>query len=275
MDSKVTAMRRFAHEIRKQTVRCIGTLGVGHIGGSMSVCETLAVLYSEIMKVDPKNPKWEDRDWFVLSKGHAGPAVYATLALKGYFPLDTLDTLNKPNTILPSHCDRNKTPGVDMTVGSLGQGVENAVGLAMGFKMDGKANRVYCIVGDGECNEGSMWESAMCARHFGLDNLTVIVDDNDLQSDGRTATIMDMESMEEHWRAFGWNVISVEDGHDVEQLYNALTAEKVEGKPTCIVSHTIKGKSWLGFEDKETCHNSSVTPEQYAAAMKALEEVDL
>ena len=190
---QVESLRKFANEIRKKTIHCIGTLGVGHFGGSMSVCEALAVLYQSIMKIDPQNPKWEERDWFVLSKGHAGPAVYATLALKGFIPMETLDTLNQPNTILPSHCDRNKTPGVDMTVGSLGQGFGNAVGLALGFKMDKKPNRVFCIVGDGECNEGSIWEGAMASAHFKLDNLTVMVDDNGLQSDGRTTDIMNMQ----------------------------------------------------------------------------------
>lgn len=269
---QVESLRKFANEIRKKTIHCIGTLGVGHFGGSMSVCEALAVLYQSIMKIDPQNPKWEERDWFVLSKGHAGPAVYATLALKGFIPMETLDTLNQPNTILPSHCDRNKTPGVDMTVGSLGQGFGNAVGLALGFKMDKKPNRVFCIVGDGECNEGSIWEGAMASAHFKLDNLTVMVDDNGLQSDGRTTDIMNMQPMDKKWEAFGWDVQTV-DGHDVEQLYNALTCEAPAGKPRCIIMKTVKGKNLLGFEDVSTNHNTTITREQMLAAIAALEEV--
>ena len=257
-----------ARDIRAATIRCIGALGVGHIGGSMSICEALSALYYGVMKTDAANPQWEERDYFVLSKGHAGPALYATLALKGFFPMDTLDTLNVPGTMLPSHCDRLKTPGVDISAGSLGQGIGVAVGLALSFKLANKPNRVYCIVGDGESNEGSVWEAAMAAANFGLDNFTVLFDDNKLQSDGFTADVMMLEPIVDKWASFNFDAQRV-PGHDANAIYAALIAPS-NGKPKAIILDTVKGKGWPPFEGVLASHNSSVTPEQVQYALSLL-----
>ena len=181
---KMQALREFAAEIRVETLKTIGSLGFGHVGGSMSIADAMAVLYGDIMKIDPKNPRWEDRDWCVLSKGHAGPCAYATLGLKGFYPLEETRTLNKPGTNFPSHTDRTKTPGVDLTTGSLGQGMSTATGAALGNKLDGRDSHVFVFVGDGECDEGQVWEAAQFAAHYKLDNLVCFVDSNKRQLDG-------------------------------------------------------------------------------------------
>ena len=187
---KMKELRVFAQEIRVEALKTIGSLGFGHVGGSMSVVEALAVLYGSVMKVDPKNPRWEDRDWCVMSKGHAGPAMYATLGLKGFYPLEQAYTLNQPHTNFPSHTDRTKTPGVDLTTGSLGQGMSTATGAALANKVDGRANHVFVFVGDGECDEGQVWEAAQFAAHYKLDNLVCFVDSNKRQLDGSVDDIM-------------------------------------------------------------------------------------
>jgi len=191
-NEKIKALERFATEIRLETMKELTHLGFGHVGGDLSVIETLAVLYGEVMRIDPKNPRWSDRDWLVVSKGHAGPAVYATLALTGYFPLEELLTLNQGGTRLPSHCDRNKTIGIDMTTGSLGQGVSSAIGIALGNRLDQRENYTYLMIGDGVCDEGQVWEGALFAAHHKLDHLIAFVDANKKQLDGYTKDINDL-----------------------------------------------------------------------------------
>ena len=251
------ALRVFAEEIRVATLEEFDALGLGHVGGAMSIVETLAVLYGSEMNIDPTNPQWEDRDRFVLSKGHAGPSVYATLALKGYFPVEQLATLNRPHTDLPSHTDRNHTPGIDMTTGSLGQGASTAVGLAMAAKAMKKDYRTFLIIGDGESNEGQVWEAAQFAAHQKLDNLVLFVDWNKKQLDGTLEDISGDANFEAKFAAFGWDAQTI-DGHDIPAIQAALEkAFAVKGKPHCIVLDTIKGKGCHTAEN--TVDNHSIT----------------
>ena len=251
----VTRTTSFAKEIRKKTLYTIGKLGVGHIGGALSIVELLAILYDQEMKIDPKNPLWEERDMLVLSKGHAGPALYATLALKGFFPLSELDTLNQGGTNLPSHCDRTKTKGIDMSTGSLGQGLSAACGLALAHKVDRKNNRVFAIIGDGESQEGQNWEAAMFASHYKLDNLIAFTDYNKMQIDGTTDQIMSLGDIEGKWNTFGWYTQRV-DGHDLEAMHHAIAEAKAQkGKPSMIILDTIKGKGAAFCEGKVSNHN--------------------
>ncbi|MBI9096649.1 MAG: transketolase [Sphaerochaeta sp.] len=245
----------FAKEIRKKTLYSIGKLGVGHIGGALSIVELLALLYDQEMKIDPNNPLWEERDMLVLSKGHAGPALYATLALKGFFPLSELDTLNQGGTNLPSHCDRTKTVGIDMSTGSLGQGLSAACGLALAHKVDKRDNRVFAIIGDGESQEGQNWEAAMFAAHYKLDNLIAFTDYNRMQIDGMTDDIMNLGDIEGKWKTFGWFVQRT-DGHDLGAMKEAVAkATEQKGKPSMIILDTIKGKGAAFCEGKVTNHN--------------------
>ena len=272
---KMKELRVFAQEIRVEALKTIGSLGFGHVGGSMSVVEALAVLYGSVMKVDPKNPRWEDRDWCVMSKGHAGPAMYATLGLKGFYPLEQAYTLNQPHTNFPSHTDRTKTPGVDLTTGSLGQGMSTATGVALANKVDGRTNHVFVFVGDGECDEGQVWEAAQFAAHYKLDNLVCFVDSNKRQLDGSVDDIMSHgKGIGAKFDAFGWNVIDVADGNDVEQIYDAVEAAyQVTGKPTCIVLNTIKGKGCT-FAEPSGAHSSQPSKEQWDEAI-AFAEAEL
>lgn len=272
---KMKELRVFAQEIRVEALKTIGSLGFGHVGGSMSVVEALAVLYGSVMKVDPKNPRWEDRDWCVMSKGHAGPAMYATLGLKGFYPLEQAYTLNQPHTNFPSHTDRTKTPGVDLTTGSLGQGMSTATGAALANKVDGRTNHVFVFVGDGECDEGQVWEAAQFAAHYKLDNLVCFVDSNKRQLDGSVDDIMSHgKGIGAKFDAFGWNVIDVADGNDVEQIYDAVEAAyQVTGKPTCIVLNTIKGKGCT-FAEPSGAHSSQPSKEQWDEAI-AFAEAEL
>jgi transketolase len=260
-------------EIRRLALSCIASIGVGHVGGSMSIAEVLSVLYSKHMRIDPANPNKEGRDRFVLSKGHAGPALYATLASFGYFDKKELLTLNKLGTKLPSHCNMQLTPGVDMTAGSLGQGISCAVGLAIGSKLSNDGARIYVIVGDGESQEGQVWEAALLAAHKKLDNLTVFVDNNKMQIDGLTKDVVNVESIAEKWRAFGFEVTQI-DGHDEEAIDQAITkAKTVTGKPTCIVLNTIKGRGVSIFEKMGFAnHSCPVTEEQLEESLKELED---
>lgn len=272
---KMKELRVFAQEIRVEALKTIGSLGFGHVGGSMSVVEALAVLYGSVMKVDPKNPHWEDRDWCVMSKGHAGPAMYATLGLKGFYPLEQAYTLNQPHTNFPSHTDRTKTPGVDLTTGSLGQGMSTATGAALANKVDGRTNHVFVFVGDGECDEGQVWEAAQFAAHYKLDNLVCFVDSNKRQLDGSVDEIMSHgKGIGAKFDAFGWNVIELADGNDVEQIYDAVEAAyQVTGKPTCIVLNTIKGKGCT-FAEPSGAHSSQPSKEQWDEAI-AFAEAEL
>ena len=260
----------FAREIRKKTLYTIGKLGVGHIGGALSIADILALLYGHEMKYDPKNPASADRDLLVLSKGHAGPALYATLALKGFFPIEWLDTLNQGGTRLPSHCDRNKTPGIDMTTGSLGQGLSAACGIALGRKMDGSKVKVFCIIGDGESDEGQNWEAAMFAAQNKLSNLIAFTDYNKMQIDGTTKEVMDLDDLEARWKSFGW-FVRRSDGHDFAAMHKAISeAGSQDGKPSMIILDTIKGKGASFCEGKLEGHNMPVTMEMAEQASAAL-----
>jgi len=269
-----SALERKAREIRGLTIEEIGYLGVGHIGGAMSVVDILVLLYHRHMKVDPSNPQWPDRDQLVLSKGHAGPALYAVLADRGYFPLEWLLTLNRGGTNLPSHCDRQKTPGVDMTTGSLGQGLSAAAGLALARHMDRRPGFVYCIIGDGESNEGQVWEAAMFAAHRRLSNLIVFADWNGMQIDGLTREVIDMDDIVAKWAAFGWHAVMV-DGHDFDAMDRAIeeaqrrVAPGIE-RPSVIILNTIKGKGCSFCEGQVTNHNMSYGIAQVKEALDAL-----
>jgi transketolase len=271
--SELAELRRLATQIRIQTVRQIGMLGVGHIGGTMSVAELMAVLYGKVLKIDPKNPKWEDRDYFVVSKGHCGPAVYASLALKGYFPMDWLDTLNKNGTNLPSHTDRLKTPGVDMTTGSLGQGGSQAAGVALAFKMDNKENYTYTLFGDGECCEGQVWEFALFANQFKLTKLIAFIDYNKQMLDDYTEKENDIGDVAKKFEDFGWYAQNI-DGHDVGAIYDAIENAKAQDKaPSMIVLNTVKGKGISWAEGLPGNHNMPVSREQMEETMAELEKV--
>ena len=257
--SKTIELKKFAIQIRIGIVEQMKARGFGHIGGCLSVADVLAVLYGGVMRVDPHNPAWPERDKLVCSKGHAGPAVYATLALKGFFPYKMLQTLNQPGTSLPSHCDRNKTPGVDMTTGSLGQGTSLAVGMALGDKLAGRDSRVFLIVGDGELNEGQAWEAAMFTAARKLTNLTWIIDANKRQLDGWTADIINSFDFEEKFRAFGFDACTVK-GDDVAALYEVLSAP-AGGKPRAVVLDSVKGAGIAEVENTFANHSMSPSAE--------------
>jgi transketolase len=232
--------------------------GSGHIGGALSLVEVLHTLYNRIMNVDPENPAWPDRDRLVLSKGHAAPVLYVALAYKGFFPASWLGTLNADGTKLPSHADARTVPGIDATTGSLGQGLSVACGMAKAAKMNGKKNKVYCIIGDGETNEGQNWEAAMFAAHNDLDNLIAITDYNKLQIDGTTDEVLSLEPLADKWRAFGWEVLEM-DGHDWDDIYTTFRkAAMVRGKPVMVIAHTVKAKGCCSIENTAGSHNIKV-----------------
>lgn len=273
MDQSVkTKLEKIAKEIRKLTIEEIGILGTGHIGGSMSIVELLALLYFHRMRVDPNNPHWEDRDWFILSKGHAGPALYATLALKGFIPKEWLSTLNKGGTKLPSHCDRNKTPGVDMSTGSLGQGFSAAIGIAIAHQIDNKNSITYTVIGDGESDEGQIWEAAMLAGNKKLHRLIAFTDYNKQQLDGSTQEIADLGDIEGKWNSFGWFVQRV-NGHDIEALdYTIEQALSQHEKPSMIIMDTIKGKGCFFAEGVPGNHSMVFDLEKAKEAINVLEQ---
>ena len=272
---KALELQKHARDIRIETVRAIGKVGVGHLGGSLSIADILAVLYNYEMNIDPGQPDLPGRDRLILSKGHAGPALYAALALKGYFPVEKLQTLNQMGTDLPSHCDMTKTPGVDMTTGSLGQGLSCAVGMAMAARIVGGNEWIYVIIGDGESQEGQIWEASMSASHYKLENLIVFMDYNNLQLDGTTDEIMSLRDPVERWKSFGFNATEV-NGHDVQKIADTIAHMKClrNGKPTMIVLHTIKGKG-VSFIEKPTGsnHNMPISQEQVINAIRELEVV--
>lgn len=254
-EKDLTFLRDKAREIRALTIREMGTLGTGHIGGAMSIVEVLTLLYYRKMNVDPKDPRKRDRDQLVVSKGHSGPAVYAALATKGYFPEDWLWTLNKGGTKLPSHCDRNLTPGIDMTTGSLGQGFSAAIGIALGLRLDKIASTVYTIIGDGESDEGQVWEGALYAGSKGVSNIVAFTDRNKQQLDGYVKDILDLGDLEAKWKAFGWFTQSV-DGHDFAALDAAIDAANAEKtRPSMIIMNTLKGKGCFFAEGVEKNHS--------------------
>ena len=263
-------LRIFAAQIRIALLEELKARGFGHVGGSLSICDLLAVLYGKVMNYKPEDPKWADRDKVVSSKGHAGPALYATLALKGFFPMDELKTLNRPGTNLPSHCDKNKTIGIDCTTGSLGQGTSQAVGMALGDKLKGRPSRTFLIVGDGELDEGQCWEAAMFTAAKKVNNLVWIVDDNKRQLDGPTAEILPTFDLRAKFEAFGFDAVRV-PGNDVEALYEALT-KTPEDKPIAIIMDNVKGSGVKAVEETPANHSMTVNAEtwdSYIAAVKA------
>lgn len=262
-----------AGEIRKILVEMIGRLGVGHIGGALSIVDVLTVLYYSEMNVDPKNPQKPDRDRLVLSKGHAGPALYAVLADKGYFPMEEIKTLNQPETILPSHCDMNKTPGIDMTAGSLGQGLSAAVGMALASKLDKIDNYVYAIIGDGESQEGQIYEALMYAANQKLNNLIVFQDNNKMQIDGMTHEINSIEPFDKKGEAFNLFTQRV-DGHDYDAVKNAIRLAKAQKeKASLIILDTTKGKGFEVAESKGVgSHNMSYDEQVWRAYCKKWED---
>lgn len=239
-----TDLKAICRELRADTVECIGSIGRGHMGGCLSAIELLAVLYFEEMNIDPKNPKMEGRDRFICSKGHAGPAVYATLSKRGYFDRSMLYTLNQGGTSLPSHCDMLRTPGIDMTAGSLGQGFSCAAGIALASQIEGDGATIYTLIGDGESQEGQIWEAAMFASSKKLDNLIGFTDYNKLQLDAPVSEVCDIAPLADKWAAFGWNVIDVKNGNDPYEVKDAVEKAKANrgsGKPTMVILNTTKG----------------------------------
>ncbi len=270
-------LRRFSVRIRMETLRAIASIGSGHVGGALSIADVLAVLYGKQLRHDPQRPDWAERDWLVVSKGHAGPAVYAALALRGFFPMEQLQTLNRLGTRLPSHCDHRLTTGIDITTGSLGQGASAAAGAALALRMDGKGSRVFLILGDGELDEGQVWEMALFAAHRGLSNLIAFVDNNHLQIDGTTDEVCALGDIADKFRAFGWFAQAV-DGHDVEAIDRAVDAAKAQNsQPSVIVLDTVKGCGWSAAAGKVGSHSRTVSGADLADALdemqRALDEI--
>lgn len=269
-----TTLERIAVRLRVNIIRMLGESGSGHPGGSLSAIDIVTYLYFHRMRIDPARPKWEDRDRFVLSKGHCSPAAYVALAARGYFPEEVLWTLRDIDSPLQGHPDMKKTIGIDMTTGSLGQGFSCATGIALGGKVLKKDFHVYVMLGDGEIQEGVVWEAASAASHYKLDNLIAFVDYNKLQTDGRTNDIMGIEPIEDRWRAFGWEVARI-DGHDFRQIHAASEwAQERAAKPHVIVADTLKGKGIREMEGNVACHalGQPLTREQVAAYVAQLEE---
>lgn len=266
----IERLKSKAAEMRKDIITMVGAANSGHPGGSLSAADILAALYFHVMRHDPKDPKRPDRDRFVLSKGHASPVLYAALAEAGYYPKEEITTFRRIDSRLQGHPDMKKLPGVEFTTGSLGQGLSGACGMAIAGKLDSKDYRVFCMVGDGESEEGQIWEAAMAAAHFELDNLTAITDFNGLQIDGPLCDIMTVMPVPDKWRAFGWNVIEI-DGHDFGQILDALAPERrVQGKPTMIVAHTVKGKGVSYMEGVCDWHGKAPNAEQVEQALAEL-----
>lgn len=273
MDKKrAVELAIIANKVRKHALTGVYNAQSGHPGGSLSVADVLTLLYFEVMNVDPKNPKMADRDRLVLSKGHTAPALYGVLAEKGFFPTENVATLRKIDSIMQGHPDMKHIPGVDMSTGSLGQGVSAAGGMALSAKLDGKDYRVYSILGDGELEEGQVWEQAMFAPHYKLDNLTIFVDFNGLQIDGDVTEVMNPTPIDKKFEAFGWNVI-VCSAHDFEELYDAVEKAKAcKGKPTAIIMKSVKGKNVSFMENRAEWHGSAPNEEQYNQAIAELDE---
>ena len=263
-------LKQKAKEIRKDIIEEVYNAKSGHPGGSLSIADIMAVLYFYELKIDEKNPRWEDRDRVVLSKGHCSPALYAALAERGFFSKETLKSFRKIDSNLQGHPDLNKVQGVDMTSGSLGQGLSVANGMAISAKMDNKNYRVYVILGDGEIEEGQVWEAAMTANKYKLDNLCVIVDNNNLQIDGTIEEVMSSYPIDEKFKSFGFNVLSI-NGNNIEEIINAFeSAKQTKDKPTCIIAKTIKGKGVSFMENKAEWHGKAPNEEEYIQAMKEL-----
>lgn len=264
----VSELKRVAVQMRKDILYMIYEAQAGHPGGSLSAADILAALYFRVMRIDPANPQWEDRDRFILSKGHACPVWYAALANRGYFDRAHLSTLRKLNSILQGHADMKKTPGVDMTVGSLGQGICAGVGMALGARFQKKDFHVWVVIGDGEMQEGSVWEAAMSAAKWKLDNMTVILDLNRIQNDDFVENTMPLGQVQEKWQAFGWNAIRI-NGHNMQAVVDALEeVATIKGFPTIIIADTVKGKGVSFMENVPAWHGSAPNAEQYEQAIR-------
>ena len=274
MDKKrKTELAIIANKVRKSVLTGIFNAKSGHPGGSLSIADLLTYLYMEVMRVDPQNPKMPDRDRFVLSKGHTCPALYGILSIMGFFPEEDIKTLRKIGSYLQGHPDMNKAPGVDMSTGSLGQGVSAAAGMALAGKLDGKDYRVYAVLGDGELEEGQVWEQAMFSAHYKLDNLTIFVDNNGLQIDGDVKEVMNPYPIDEKFKSFGWNVV-LADAHDFDSLEKAVeNAKNTKGKPTAVIMKSVKGKNVSFMENNPAWHGVAPNEEQYNQAMAELDKI--
>lgn len=274
MDKKrKTELAIIANRVRKSALTGIYNAKSGHPGGSLSIADLLTYLYTEVLNVDPKNPKMPDRDRFVLSKGHTCPALYGILAYCGFFPEEDIKTLRKVDSYLQGHPDMNKVPGVDMSTGSLGQGVSAAGGMALAAKLDGKSYRVYAVLGDGELEEGQVWEQAMFASHYKLDNLTIFIDNNGLQIDGDIDEVMSPNPIDKKFESFGWNVV-LADAHDFDSLEKAVEiAKSTKGKPTAVIMKSVKGKNVSFMENNAAWHGSAPNEEQYNTAIAELDGI--
>ncbi len=266
----LSQMGAMAKTLRRHIISMIGKAGSGHPGGSLSAVEILIALYFRVLQHKPQDPNWPNRDRFILSKGHAAPVLYATLAESGYFPVGELSTLRQLDSRLQGHTDRTVTPGVEMSAGSLGQGLSFTIGVALAGRLNSQQYRAYVLLGDGECDEGQVWEGAMAAAHFKLDNLVAIVDRNEQQIDGWTRDVMNLEPFDKKWLSFGWHVIEV-DGHDLAQLIDAFEQAKlVKGQPTVIIAHTTKGKGVSFMENNPNFHGKAPNAEEVEIALKEL-----
>jgi len=264
-------LKEMAKKLRRHVITMTATAGSGHPGGSLSAADIITALYFKVMRHNPENAQWPDRDRFILSKGHAAPILYAALAESGYFPVEELATLRKLGSRLQGHSDRNLTPGVEMSAGSLGMGLSYGIGVALAARLDRRVYRTYALLGDGECDEGETWEGALSAAHFRMDNLTAIVDYNRIQLSGWTKDIMNLEPLSQKWQAFGWHTIDI-DGHDFNQILAAFQeAERIKSKPTVIIAHTIKGKGVSFMENNVNFHGKAPTLEEAEKALKELE----
>ncbi|MBE6514682.1 MAG: transketolase [Thermoplasmata archaeon] len=265
-------LENIANKLRLHVVEMTYEAGSGHPGGSLSAADLMAALYFRVMRHDPSNPQWEDRDRFVLSKGHVAPVLYAALAEAGYFPVEDLLSLRKMGSPLQGHPVRGKVPGVEMSTGSLGQGLSMACGIALAGKMDGKGYMTYCLLGDGELQSGQNWEAAMFARQMGLSRLVAIVDRNHLQISGNTESVVGLEPLPEKWKSFGWNVIIIK-GHSMRQIIEALDRAQGSSRPTAIIMDTVKGKGVSFMENNAGFHGRACNAEEYAKAVSELKEV--
>jgi transketolase len=272
LNKKLSAeeLNNLAVTVRRDIIEMIYGANSGHPGGSLSATDLVTALYFNVMNHDPKNPLWEDRDRFILSKGHACPVLYSCMARTGYFPLEELKTLRKIDSRIQGHPEVRKLPGIEASTGSLGQGLSIGIGLALGAKQQGKNYRTYVLMGDGEINEGQVWESALYCGHKGVDNLVAIIDCNKQQLDGWVKDIMPLDPLNDKWKSFGWEVIEI-DGHDMNQILDAFQkAETIKGKPTVIIASTIKGKGVSFMENNLEFHGAAPTKDQYEQAMKEL-----
>ncbi len=269
----IQSLNLAALEIREDTLRMIFEAQSGHPGGSLSCVDVLVALYGSMMHHDPKNPTWDGRDFLILSKGHAAPALYATLAHYSYFDKAILGTLRKFGSPLQGHPERGRVPGIEVSTGALGMGLAISVGIALGIKVDNKPNRVHVILGDGECEEGAIWEAAMAAAHYHLDNLVAIVDRNGLQIDGPTEKVMGLEPLGAKWESFGWNVIEI-NGSNLDEILRAFqTASHLKGKPTVIIAYLVKGAGVPFMEHVQKFHGSVPSEKEYHQALALLKEV--